>query len=188
MATGDGSHHLQTAVARSREAVAFVGKLRCPTIFRHRNGGTRLRWRSPCRVPCDMRRALSLVVLTLGFVACSGGSTSNTGNLVGVQCSWPANLNDAGAGGCQASRTHVDCHDPAGDTCSCASDGAQTCDCSGFVSGGPWTCEYTCAPNQYLVSCGSIGPSAGPPAGPPSGCTTLGANAGGVVSYCCPCE
>ena len=185
---GEGSLSLQAPVARGGQAAAFVGKFRRPMIVKRRDGGRLSRWRSPCRVSRDMRRALSVAVLILGFAACSSSSPSNTGNLVGVQCSWSAALNDAGAGACQASRTHVDCHDPAGDTCSCASEGAQSCDCSGFVSGGPWTCEYDCAPNQYLVSCGSIGPSAGPPAAPPSGCTTLAANPGGVVTYCCPCE
>lgn len=136
-----------------------------------------------------MKRWLLVVLLTLGVTACSGSSTGNTqGNLGAVQCTWSTSLNDAGSGECRASRTYVDCHDPAGDQCLCASDGAQTCDCSGFVSGGPWTCEYACAPNEYFVTCGSIGPSAGPPAAPPSGCSSLGANPGGFVSYCCPCQ
>ena len=139
-----------------------------------------------------MRRALPVLLLALEVTACSGSSVSNTSdadaNLVAVQCSWSSALNDAGPGECRASRTYVACHDPAGDGCDCASDGAKSCDCSGFLNAGPWTCDYSCAPNQYFVSCGSIGPSAGPPADPPPGCTSLGANPGGAVSYCCPCE
>ena len=139
-----------------------------------------------------VKKTLSLLALGVGMAACSGGSIDNlnsTGaNLVGVQCTWPTDLNDAGSGACSASRTYVACSDPAGDKCLCASDGPQSCDCSGFVSGGPWTCKYACAPNQYFVSCGSIGPSAGSPADPPTGCTSLGANPGGTVSYCCPCQ
>ena len=139
-----------------------------------------------------MRNAWAALLIVLGIAACSGSSGDNTGNmganLVGVQCGWSASLNDAGPGGCQAARTSVRCHDPAGDGCLCASDGQQSCDCSGFVSGGPWTCAYACAPNQYTVSCGSVGPSAQPPAAPPAGCTSLGANPGGSITYCCPCE
>ena len=139
-----------------------------------------------------MGKALLILLSVLGLAACSSSSGSNTGNtganLVGVQCGWSATLNDAGPGGCQASRTYVKCHDPAGDGCFCASDGPQSCDCSAVASGGPWTCEYACAANQHTVTCGSVGPSAQPPAAPPAGCTSVGASPGGTVTYCCPCS
>jgi len=135
-----------------------------------------------------MRKALSTLLLAIGVAACSGSNGDSTGaNLVAVKCSWPSTLNDAGPGACRASRTYVACHDSAGDGCSCATDGAQTCDCSGFLNAGPWTCDYACAANQYFVSCGSIGPGAGAPADPPAGCTSMAPNPGGVVGYCCPC-
>lgn len=141
-------------------------------------------------MPRGMRKTIAAIALGMSVVACSSSDVmkGGPGSLASVQCTWPAALDDAGPGACRASRTLVECHDPAGDGCSCVSSGAMSCDCSAFVGGGPWTCEYACAPNQYTVSCGSVGPSAQPPPAPPTGCTLLGANPGGVVTYCCPCE
>jgi len=140
--------------------------------------------------PRPMSKTLAVMVLALALGACSSPPESTKGgpdSLAFVQCSWPSSLNDAGPGGCRAARTYVRCQDPAGDGCLCASDGTQSCDCSGVVSGGPWTCDYACAADQYTVSCGSVGPSAQPPPAPPAGCTSLLANPGGVITYCCPC-
>ena len=138
-----------------------------------------------------MSKTLAVLVLVVGLGACSSSAEvtkGGPGNLATVQCGWPTALNDAGPGGCRASRTYVQCHDPAGDACLCASAGAPTCDCSADLSGGPWTCDYACATHEYSVSCGSIGPGAGSSADPPSGCRSLGANPGGIVTYCCPCD
>jgi hypothetical protein len=138
-----------------------------------------------------MWKTLAVLALALGLGACSSSgevTKGGPGNLAAVQCGWPTALNDAGPAGCRASRTFVQCHDPAGGGCDCASDGALGCDCGASVSAGPWTCDYACAADEYAVSCGSIGPSAGPPADAPSGCRSLGANPGGIATYCCPCD
>src|SRR5205814_8967590 len=115
--------------------------------------------------------------------ALGGGSS----HLTGVECRWPESLSGGGPAGCHPSGARVSCHDPAGTTCGCSSDGAETCDCSAVVNGGPWTCDYACAPNQYSVSCGAVGPSPEPAADPPAGCTSMVATPAGVAFYCCPC-
>jgi len=137
-----------------------------------------------------MDRALSVFVLIMiGLGGCSSAplGTSGGGDLAAVQCRWASSLNDAGPGACHASRAQVWCTDPAGDGCGCSSDGAMSCDCSAVAGGGPWTCAFKCAANQYSLACGSIGPGAGAAASPPDGCTAAGATPAGIAYYCCPC-
>jgi len=134
-----------------------------------------------------MHGARALFVVIVGLVGCSAAPDGTSGgDLAAVQCRWPASLDDAGAGACHASRTQVWCTDPAGEGCGCASDGAMSCDCSAVVGGGPWTCAFKCAANQYSVACGSVG-GAGAAASPPDGCTAAGATPAGIAYYCCPC-
>ncbi|MES1158227.1 MAG: hypothetical protein ABUL67_03910 [Haliangium ochraceum] len=145
-----------------------------------------------------MTKRVAWVVAGLVLAGCSGSSLNDgqggAVNLVGVQCGWPEGLNDGGAGACQPSRTYVTCKDPAGDGCLCSSDGVRSCDCSGFLNAGPWTCSYSCAANQYALNCsttprrndaGDIQPAG--PIDPPAGCVSASVTPGGI-SYCCPCQ
>lgn len=133
-----------------------------------------------------------IVVAMLAFGACSssnlnGGDGATTTQGGATQCRWPDALNGAdGRTACSPARALVSCHDPAGQGCSCETDGATTCDCSGLVGGGPWTCTSTCAANQYVVTCGGVGPGAVPD--PPAGCTSAGGVPAGFGYYCCPCQ
>ena len=130
-------------------------------------------------------------LLCLVAVACGGSASTNSGTLSAVlsklpACTWAPSLDDAGAGGCVAARANVECHDSSGDTCNAlASDppSGQTSCGAGYTN-----CRDICGSNQYAVACGSVGPSSAPIADPPAGCTTLGANPGGIIDYCCPCQ
>jgi hypothetical protein len=134
-----------------------------------------------------MKWTLAVVALTFGAaLSCSGNNIgSNTNTLGAQQCSWPSSLDDAGPGGCRAARALVACHDSAGDTCVCLSSDPQSCPTCGASYS---SCQDECALNEYAVTCGSVGPSPGGIASPPEGCTSKGANPGGSIEYCCPCQ
>jgi hypothetical protein len=119
-------------------------------------------------------------------LSCSSNMSGADANGLGaLQCHWPSSLDDAGPGGCWAARALVACHDSAGDTCLCFSDSRGVCaSCGDGYSG----CQDQCGPNQYAVSCGSVGPSPNGIADPPAGCTTMLVTPAGIIQYCCPCE
>jgi hypothetical protein len=109
-------------------------------------------------------------------------------------CSWPANLDDGGAGW-SVSRAWLKCaYGP--DTELCSSDNLTTCPPSNAVAGGTATaCVDQCATNEYAVGVG--GPPYLLPDGAmgvrpspdlPSTCHSVGALPAGVEYYCCPCE
>jgi len=107
------------------------------------------------------------------------------------ECRWPTSLDDAGPGGCHASRARIVCSGPTGG-CGCMSDNAMTCPAptSCGLSYGYSTCQNECAAGEYAVACG------GPPRPdaavvdeqPPVGCRLSAAVPSGVALYCCPCE
>ncbi len=143
-----------------------------------------------------MAKRWMIVAVVVGLGACSStnldnrrdddvdGAAATQGT---VQCRWPEDLNGAdGRTACIPARVSLSCHDPAGDGCGCTTDGGTTCDCSGLADAGPWTCTSTCAANQYIVSCGGVGP--GPVPGPPEGCTFADSIPAGIARYCCPCQ
>ncbi len=106
-------------------------------------------------------------------------------------CRWPMSLDDAGPGGCRASRALVSCSGPSGG-CECASDDSTTCPApvTCGLAYGYTTCQDQCAATEYAVACGGL-PQ--PDAAfvnqqPPSGCRLALATPGGVALYCCPCE
>lgn len=129
-----------------------------------------------------------LVSLLLLAGACSGSSDSiGTGlplSLSTRACSWPASLNDAGAGGCSAARAIVSCSNPSGDACFGLSNQANCSICGDGYSDPVDKCSV----DQYGVVCGSVGPSSTPIGTPPAGCTSQGATPGGTIFYCCPCS
>jgi hypothetical protein len=130
-----------------------------------------------------------LVSVLLLAGACSGSLNGGNGSalsLASSQCSWPANLNDAGAGGCYAARAIIACSDPSGGGCFGLSNEAS---CS--ICGDGYTDPVDkCSVDQYGVVCGSTGTSSlGESIGtPPAGCTSQGATPGGTIYYCCPCS
>ncbi|MCL2448062.1 MAG: hypothetical protein FWD17_03850, partial [Polyangiaceae bacterium] len=148
----------------------------------------------------------------------SGQSTSS--NPSNPQCGWPAPLADGGA--CEVNRAWVQCQYPVGVTCEggasatgasgsgdgsvttgltqlCLSSDPTSCDGCTSISGTA-TCTDLCAPDEYAVSCGSVGPGPGggvPVPGTqtqgtptlPAGCHSAGPpTPGGVGGYCCPCQ
>jgi hypothetical protein len=63
----------------------------------------------------------------------------------------------------------------------CVSDNATYCP----QGGEPGPCENRCHPDEYVASCGGVGP--GPIPDPPAGCRSIGAIPAGITYHCCPC-
>jgi hypothetical protein len=106
-----------------------------------------------------------------------------------VACHWPAILDatDAGQGACHAARFSLKCTGSNGVIEECLS--GEPTQCPGGDSAMPgvsFTCRGICAPNEYGVTCGSVGP--GSIGQPPAGCRGGFWSPGGTVSYCCPCQ
>jgi hypothetical protein len=139
------------------------------------------------RLP-SIRMAPKLLVSVLLLAgACSGSLSGGTGSALSVastQCSWPAGLDDAGAGGCRAERALVQCSDSSGGQCLGLADDVS---CSGCGDGFSSPVDR-CGADQYAVVCGSIGPSSIPAGTPPAGCTNPIGTPGGTIFYCCPCN
>jgi hypothetical protein len=140
-------------------------------------------------------------IIALGSVfawGCQGSVTASapvdSGSSDGVlpACTWPASLDPtaAGNGQCTAARTLLRCSGgDSGVQEGCISNDPAQCPSGGVsVPGVSFTCHDQCAPTDYGVVCGGIGPSAQPPATPPSGCLSMGVTPGGTEYYCCPCS
>jgi hypothetical protein len=115
-------------------------------------------------------------------------TTDASGTVVIAGCTVPAALTtlDPTCGQCRgASRGALACTNPAGTIQDCLSNEAQ-CP-SGYNSSvpGPWTCQNLCAPSEFAIACGSIGP--GPDVTPPPGCRLVLPTPGGIGFYCCGC-
>jgi hypothetical protein len=103
-------------------------------------------------------------------------------------CHWPAALDptDAGDGRCVAKRYRLACEsNPSGVLAGCISNDVAQCPGNGTVVGTTFTCHHVCAPDEYGVVCGQIGPGVVPD--PPAGCHDLVPTPGGFVFSCCPC-
>jgi hypothetical protein len=133
-------------------------------------------------MPIAPELLLSLVLLA-GACSGSGNGSGSALSLAATQCSWPASLDDAGAGGCRAERAIVQCADSGGGQCFGLADDVS---CSGCGDGFSNPVDK-CGSDQYGVVCGSVGPSSTPIGTPPSGCTSQGATPAGTIFYCCPC-
>src|ERR1017187_8197176 len=96
--------------------------------------------------------------------SCQGNSRSNNGAL--PACTWPASLDptDADNGQCTAARTLLGCSGgDSGVQEGCISNDPTQCPAGPVtVPGVSFTCHDQCAPTEYGVVCGSIGPSAQP--------------------------
>ncbi len=105
-----------------------------------------------------------------------------------VACHWPVSLDaaDAGRGACRPARFSLSCLAPNGVGEECVSDDPTHCAGDTAMPGVSFTCHNLCAPNEYAVQCGSVGP--GPISDPPAGCHGGLASPGGTISYCCPCQ
>ncbi|HVR64411.1 MAG TPA: hypothetical protein VMU50_21070 [Polyangia bacterium] len=104
-------------------------------------------------------------------------------------CTWPAALDapDAARGACRPARTRLACQGSRGDASECISNDPERC--AGNDAIGPaetFTCHSVCAPAEYGVVCGSVGP--GPISDPPPGCHDSSPTPGGTIFYCCPCS
>jgi hypothetical protein len=107
-------------------------------------------------------------------------------------CHWPASLDptDAGDSRCQAKRYRLQCDGgDAGVRAFCISNDPTQCEgLSTSVPGATFTCHHDCAPNEFGLVCGRIGPASAPPAEPPAGCHSFSGTPAGIVFYCCPCS
>src|SRR5579859_5722820 len=90
--------------------------------------------------------------------------------------------------GVPAARACVGCTGEAGGGEFCLSNDPTTRDDPGgpSVSGGPFTCRDDCAPNEYGLACGGIGPNPAP-SNPPAACRSVAVTPAGVYFLCCPC-
>jgi hypothetical protein len=129
--------------------------------------------------------ALMAAAVALMGAACSTAPLTDTGaDLTSFPaCSWPSALNDAGRGACTAARTLVNCTDANGGGSMCLSNDSLTC--QGTAAGA--TCQDKCAPNQYAVSCGQVGPNSGDWT-PPANCSPGLFTPAGIAFYCCTCQ
>jgi len=101
-------------------------------------------------------------------------------------CTWPAELVDVDESTrevCSAGRTLLSCEMIQG-THICVSDNPISCPESSSLP-GPSSCTNLCEPDEYVATCGGVGPGAVPD--PPEGCRTTFTNPGGVSQHCCPC-
>ena len=129
---------------------------------------------------------MMLGVAALGAVAGCGGSGPLAENQTDAsasagQCHYAPGVGDSTPGACGAARALIGCEYPNGSGCSCMTDGTT---CPGCGSGA--TCTDACGANEYVVSCGGIGPSTSS-ANPPSACRFASAVPAGIAFYCCPC-
>jgi hypothetical protein len=103
-------------------------------------------------------------------------------------CTWPASLDAPDAGGtgaCHPARLFLSCDGSNGVSEGCLSDDPSHCPGDDATPGVTYSCHDTCAPNEYAVSCGSIG--GGSSVDPPAGCHSALATPAGIVFFCCPC-
>jgi hypothetical protein len=131
-------------------------------------------------------------VAAIAACSCSGGSPA--AGTTAADCRWNAAWTpaDAGDGRCQARRHRVSCVGVGGPGASnsmvyvsCLSD---TDTCEGLertTPGVTYTCHDECAPNEFGMVCGRIGPGGGE--APPGACTKEGPTPAGISFYCCPC-
>ena len=102
-------------------------------------------------------------------------------------CAWPEVLvpsTSTSRDACHAVRALLSCEQPGGATLSCVSDDRNAC-ADPRVASDSVACTNRCDDDEYVASCGGIGP--GPIPEPPEGCHDMAANPGGIVHYCCPC-
>ena len=99
-------------------------------------------------------------------------------------CSWPTSLDgEPGDGRCHAKRHHLRCEGASstgGVTVLCISNDPTRC--AGAESSLPdvaLTCRDLCAPQEYGLVCGRVGPG-GSAMEPPPGCTDRGITPGGA--------
>lgn len=157
------------------------------------------------------RRALARLVHAFAFciavVGCGGATrsescldcsagASNTGGVNGnttsdttiaksnlPACTWSALL-DADPGSrdhCHASRRSLECTLTNGNGEECTTDGEPKC-----PDATDATCKDYCAPDEYVVACGGVGPR--PIPDPPSPCRFVFGVPAGVGFYCCPAD
>jgi hypothetical protein len=139
----------------------------------------------------DMRvtRLGTLALLLVGCTSTQAGSDA-VNPVIYPACHWPAALDptDAGDSRCQAKRYRLSCDGgDAGVRAFCISDDATQCEGPGRVQGVTFTCHHDCAPNEFGLICGGIGPASAHD-DPPAGCHSSSPTPGGIIFYCCPCS
>jgi hypothetical protein len=137
-----------------------------------------------------MTRLVALAVALFGCTSTPPGARSDAASPISYPaCHWPAafDATDAG-GGCRAGRFRLACDGgDAGLSVGCISDDPRQCDGVRVQPDVTFTCHDECAPNEFGLVCGGVGPGSAP-SDPPAGCHSFSPTPGGIVFYCCPCS
>jgi hypothetical protein len=135
--------------------------------------------------PMGLRATVPLLVFL--FVAACGsrtdeGAVAANSTTQASACTWPSTLDGdpSSRTTCHAARRFLDCNVSSDLVESCTTDGAPACPESGSTP-----CKDRCSADEYVVSCGGVGP--GPVPDPPASCRAAGAVPAGIAYYCCPC-
>jgi hypothetical protein len=139
------------------------------------------------RVECQQGHC---VTPAMSDASADGARGIDSGSTALPACHWPATLTptDAGRSRCTAKRHRLSCEGRDGGVfVDCISDRADQCDTYAALPGEALTCHDECAPDEYGVVCGGVGPG-GPSSEPPApSCRSAAQTPGGIAFYCCPC-
>ena len=133
-----------------------------------------------------MTRGLGSLLLIALLGACSDDEPAPAGASSDLPaCQWPAAFEPANVEprGCRAARTFLECDTPSG-FLSCMSDNLESCPPSVPIADYS-NCRNQCAPGEFALACGGVGP--GPVPEPPPVCRSVLSGPGGQVFHCCPC-
>jgi hypothetical protein len=103
-----------------------------------------------------------------------------------TSCGWQQVVADPTlrSAACHAARALLRCGRPDGDGAVCISNDQAACPSLESIV----PCVDQCGAAEYALACGKIGVGLVPAFEAPAGCRDMGANPGGIVYYCCPCE
>jgi hypothetical protein len=136
---------------------------------------------------------LQLVALCIAVAAssvlpsCGASAPEDINRSSWPSCSWPSALDPDETGSardhCVATRTRLAGALPDGVTEICPTNNPLQCE--GANPPAADACDAECAPNEFSVRCGGVGPGSVPE--PPAGCHSGVPTPAGIVFYCCPC-
>jgi hypothetical protein len=117
----------------------------------------------------------------------SCGASDDTSRASWPSCSWPSALDPDESGlardHCVATRTRLECALADGSTEICPTNNPLQCE--GADPPAADACDAQCAPNEFALRCGGVGPGSIP--APPAGCHSEVPTGAGIILYCCSC-
>ena len=143
---------------------------------------------APQATASNIRHASDESAAGAGQPSTEGGAGATEGDSPGgiatsSDCSLPPD--DQASGSCHARRVLARCTSADGSSICITDEGGR---CEGTDESV--SCENLCEPDEYALSCGSLGgraPGGATPAAPPDACRSVAPTPGGIVFYCCPC-